>query len=138
MVLAFRKRCEGDDGIKDVLCMVQGKILQDFAGDEAMQTDVFGILYKSIVDCFVPAADVGKFVMVCPHGRLARLLSTFDGVQEGWRVGVSNAMLRDMLGTMAARMRDGGEGRGEFVKRALEEFGAASEAAVLDMALGFD
>lgn len=127
----------------DLLGAVLWKICDVSASCNQKRADLLEILAFNMRDCYfrpVPV-DLTKGSVVCLYGRLARLLSTLDGVVEGWRVGVSNEMMREQVGSLAARVRDEGGRAEEFEERVVREFGAGNEHAMrlmLEFSTGFD
>jgi hypothetical protein len=131
---------------EDLLGAVVGKIVELSGGGPTGplgRADLLEVLAFNARDCYIqPVPErLAEGQLVCLHGRLARLLSTLDGVVEGWRVGVSNAMMRDAVATLAARVRDEGGLAEEFERRVSEEYGAGNEHAqrlARELAAGFD
>ena len=130
--------------VVNILGKVLGKICTDYADDLAKKNEVVNILMYNVRDCFMRvgtnAAGVRTYRLVCPHGCVTRILSTFDGVQDDWRVGVSNAMLSESLGTLGARLREEGKGKADFVASATQDYGSSAFVRQLidDFAHGFD
>ena len=121
-----------------ILCRVVARIHRLHSQTD----DAFLILLSRVLDMYVrvPGSPPG-FSLVCPHGRVMRLLSVFDGLESGWVVGISEGQVRDYVGSVAAKIsRDGGT-REDYLKHVSDSFGDAFRErwrqVIDDFALGF-
>ena len=122
----------------EVFERVVSKIITDFGHSRlevANLTEILASQVRSAVTQWTPVITT-----VCRHGRLTRVLSTFDGVDPNWKVGVTNTLADDEVVALAVRVRAAGGSREDFLREARASAIHAGMAAhkVLDMSMGFD
>ena len=122
----------------EVFDKVVSKIITDFGHSRlevANLTEILASQVRSAVTFWRPF-----IATVCCHGRLTRVLSTFDGVDPDWKVGVTNTMVDEEIVELAVRVRAAGGSREDFLReaRASAIYVGMAARKVRDMSLGFE